>query len=119
MHVPPPPPKRDAYIPPPIGGTRGIFREPDRMHERDPFPRERGRRGQRDDHGARRIRPTTLQKYCDKFDGTQDPHNHVSSFHQLIYAEGVTDMHTMVHGFGLTLSGTTQSWFLSLKADVL
>ena len=38
MHVPPPPPKRDAYIPPPIGGTRGIFREPDRMHEREPFP---------------------------------------------------------------------------------
>ena len=28
-------------------------------------------------------------------------------------------MHTMVQGFGLTLGGTTQSWFLSLKADVL
>ena len=28
-------------------------------------------------------------------------------------------MHTMVQGFRLTLSGMAQSWFLSLKADVL
>ena len=82
------------------------------------FPEPRPR-GKRDESGSKNIRPTTLQKFCKKFDGTGDPYEHVALFNQLIYAEGVTDVHTKVHGFGLTLSGSALSWFQTLKSDVL
>ena len=82
--------------------------EPPKPLETFPFPRERGR-GKRDDYTSRQIRPTTLQKFCGKFDGTGDPYEHVSQFHQLLFAEGVTDTHCKVQSFGLTLSGTARS----------
>ena len=82
------------------------------------FPGEKTR-GKREEHGGKQIRPTTLQKFCKKFDGTRDPHEHVAQFNQLIYAEGVTDVHTKVHGFGLTLSGSALSWFQTLRPNVL
>ena len=34
-------------------------------------------------------------------------------------AEGGTDVHTKVHGFGLTLSGSALSWFQMLRPKVL
>ena len=81
---------------------------------REPRPR-----GKKDESGSKNIRPTTLQKFCKKFDGIGDPYEHVALFNQLIYAEGVTDVHTKVHGFGLTLSGSALSWFQTLKSAVL
>ena len=82
------------------------------------FPKPRPR-GKKEESGSKNIRPTTLQKFCKKFDGTRDPYEHVALFNQLIYAEGVTDVHTKVHGFGLTLSESALSWFETLKAAVL
>ena len=81
--------------------------EPPKPSESFPFPRERGR-GKREDYTSGQIRPTTLKKFSGKFDGTGDPYEHVSQFHQLLFAEGVTDTHYKVQGFRLTLSGTAQ-----------
>ena len=50
-----------------------------------------------------KVEPTSLQKFCKKFDGTGDLYDHVAQYRQLIFAEGVDDMHTMVQGFGLTM----------------
>ena len=61
----------------------------------------------------------TLQKFYKKFDGTRDPHKHMAQFNQLIFAEGITDVHTKVHEFGLMLSGSALSWFQMLKSNVL
>ena len=41
------------------------------------------------------------------------------NFNQLIFTEGITNVHTKVHGFGLTLSGSVLSWFQTLKPKVL
>lgn len=92
--------------------------EPAVPKERMKFPEPRTR-GKRYESRAKDIRPTTLQKFCKKFDGTGEPYEHVALFNQHIYAEGVTDVHTKVHGFGLTLSGSALSWFQMLKPAVL
>ena len=76
-------------------------------------------RGKNDEPVGRQIRLTVLQKFSKKFDGTGDPYEHVAQFNQLVYAEGVTDVHTKVQGFGLTLSGSALSWFQTLKPNVL
>lgn len=81
---------------PAIPKTKGKF----------PDPRTRGKR---EELGAKNIRPMTLQKFCKKFDRTGDPYEHVALFNQLIYMEGVTDKHTKVQRFGLTLSGSALS----------
>ena len=65
------------------------------------------------------LRPTYLQKFSKKFDGTGDPYDHVAQFRQLIFAEGVKDVHTMVQGFGLTLMGKALTWFQTLKPAML
>ena len=43
----------------------------------------------------------------------------MAQYRQLLYAEGVTDVHTMVQGFGLTIEGRALSWFQTLKPSVL
>ena len=82
------------------------------------FPRTKTR-GKRKEPSGKHIQPTTLQKFCKKFYGTRDPHEHVAQFNQLIFAEGIMDVHTKVHGFGLTLSESALSWFQTLKSNVL
>ena len=45
-----------------------------------PFPRTRGKkRGE-----GKTLRPSTLQKFCKKFDGTGDPYDHVAQYRQLL-----------------------------------
>ena len=44
---------------------------------------------------------------------------HVAYYKQLIFAEGVSDVHTMVQGFCLTMEGRALSWFQTLKPSVL
>ena len=73
-------------------------------------------RGKRDD---KKVRPTSLQKFCKKIDGTGDPYDHIVQYRQLIFAEGVSDMHTMVQGFGLTMEGRALAWFQTLKPSTL
>ena len=119
----PPKPKGTSHGEKPksgMGETRGSLPAdaPFEINGRGKFPGPKGR-GKREELGNKNIRPTTLQKFCKKFDGTGDPHEHVALFHQLIYAEGVTDVHTKVHGFGLTLSGSALSWFQTLKSNTL
>ena len=69
--------------------------------------------------GQRIFGQQLYRSFAKKFDGTGDPYEHVALFNQLIYAEGVTDVHTKVHGFGLTLSESALSWFQTLKSAVL
>ena len=65
------------------------------------------------------IRPSQLQKLCKPFDGSGDPYDHVARFRQVLYAEEVEDVHTMVQGFGLTLEGHALWWFQSLSNAIL
>ena len=67
----------------------------------------------------KKMRPTMLQKFCKKFDGSGDPYDHVAQFRQLIFAEGIMGVHTMVQGFGLTKMGKALKWFQTLKPDML
>lgn len=61
------------------------------------------------------MRPSQLQKLVKKYDGSMDPHDHVASFRQVLGAERVSDSHTQIEGFGLTLEGKAQSWFQTLE----
>ena len=60
-----------------------------------------------------------MQKLCKAFVGNGDPYDHVARFRQVLYAEEVDDVHTMVQGFGLTLKGKELSWFQSLSNAIL
>ena len=80
-----------------------------------PFPRTRGKKGGE----GKTLRPSTLQKFCKKFDGTGDPYDHVAQYRQLLFAEGINDVHTMVQAFGLTMEGRALAWFQTLKSSVL
>jgi hypothetical protein len=53
-------------------------------------------RGKKEPQWGKQIRPTSLQKFCKRFNGSGDPYDHVAQYRQLLYAEGVTDVHTMV-----------------------
>ena len=75
-----------------------------------PFPRAERTRGKKGGEG-KTLRPSTLQKFCKKFDGTGDPYDHVAQYRQLLFAEGITDVHTMVQAFGLTMEGQALAWF--------
>ena len=61
------------------------------------------------------MSPSTLQKLVKKYDGSKDPHDHIASFKQVLRAEQVSDSHTKIEGFGLTLEGKALSWFQSLE----
>ena len=83
-----------------------------------PKPREDGPRPQpsklvqrHKDEYTKRVRRFTLQKMIKKFEGSRDPHDHVASFKQVVCAEQVSDQHTQIEGFGLTLEGKSLSWF--------
>ena len=54
--------------------------------------RDTGRK--HDDEYARRVRPSTLQKWVNKFDGSRNPHDHVASFKHVVHAKRVTHQHT-------------------------
>ena len=58
-----------------------------------------------DDEYSRQVRPSTLQKLVKNYDGTGDPYDHITAFRQAVRAEQVTDKHTQIEGFGLTLEG--------------
>ena len=83
-----------------------------------PFPGAKRTRGKKGGEG-KTLRPSTLQKFCKKFDGIGDPYYHVAQYRQLLFAEGITDVHTMVQAFGLTMEGQALAWFQTLKSSVL
>ena len=62
----------------------------------------------------KKVRPSDFQKWVKKFNGSGDPYGHLASFKQVARVEQVTDLHTMVEGFGLTLEGQALSWFQTL-----
>ena len=88
----------------------GLLEDP-RMTMRDP-PRRH------EDEYSRRIRQSALQKLVKKYDGSKDPHDHIASFKQVLRVEQVSDPHTQIEGFGLTLEGKALSWFQSLEPGV-
>ncbi|MCO5577323.1 hypothetical protein L7F22_031151 [Adiantum nelumboides] len=65
------------------------------------------------------VRPSHLQRLCKSFDGSGDPYDHVARFCQVLHAEEVDEVHTMVQGFGLTLEGKALQWFRSLGNSML
>ncbi|MCO5553329.1 hypothetical protein L7F22_006850 [Adiantum nelumboides] len=65
----------------------------------------------------RRVRPSDFQKWVNKFNGMGDPYDHLAIFKQTTRAEHVTDLHTLVEGFGLTLEGRALTWFQSLNTS--
>ena len=68
----------------------------------------------------KKIHPTTLKKFSKCFDGMGDPYKHIAQYHQLIYVEGDSNMHTKMQGFGLTLEeGSSLSWFQKQKSSML
>ena len=50
-----------------------------------------------------------------KYDGSNDPHDHVAAYRQAIHVEKVRDVHTQVEGFGLTLESKALTWFQALE----
>ena len=67
------------------------------------------------EEGSRKTRPSSLQKMVKKYDGSSDPHDHVAAYRQAIHAEKVSDVHTQVEGFGLTLESKALNWFQALE----
>ena len=63
----------------------------------------------------RRVRPANFQKWVKKYNGSGDPYDQFASFKQVARAEQVTDLHTKVEGFGLTLEEEALSWFQTLN----
>ena len=64
-------------------------------------------------HGGvhRKVRPLALQKLVKKYDGSGDPFDHIAAFKQAVHAEQVSDTHTKIEGFGLTLERKVLTWF--------
>ena len=56
-----------------------------------------------------------MQKLVKKYDGSGDPFDHVAAFKQAVHAEQVSDTHTQVEGFGLTLESKALTWFQTLE----
>ena len=65
----------------------------------------------------RKTRPSTFQKWIKKYNQSRDPYDHLASFKQVIRAEQITNPHTQVEGFGLTLESKALSWFQTLEPD--
>ena len=136
MYRPPPPQERDNYsrqlnqtkarepsapLPsatgPRVGGSGNTYVAPNSYRHESMNPNARAHRVRRGDN--KKVRPSQLQKLCKAFDGSGDPYDHVARFRQVLYAEDVEDMHTMVQGFGLTLEGKALRWFQSLSNATL
>ena len=128
MYRPPPPQERDNYssqikqtvarepsVPlsrvtgPRVSGNGNTYIAPNSYRHEPMNPNARAPRFRRAEN--KKVRPSQLQKLCKTFDGSGDPYDHVARFRQVLYAEDVEDMHTMVQGFGLTLEGKTLRWF--------
>ena len=60
------------------------------------------------------MRPSALQKLVKKYDGSGDPFDHIAAFKQAIHAEQVSDTHTKIEGFGLSLESKALTWFQTL-----
>ena len=92
-------------------------RQPTPMYtHEDDFGRPTARGGYTDDY-HRRVRPSTLQKMVKKYDGRSDPHDHMAAYKQVVHAEQVTDTHTQIEGFGLTLESKALTWFQTLGPE--
>lgn len=100
------------------GRTPLLRAEPIGSSHHEPPPRPERTRGKREE-AVKALRPSTLQKFYRKFDGTGDPYDHVAQYRQLLFAEGITDVHTKVQAFGLTMEGRALAWFQTLKPSVL
>ena len=50
-----------------------------------------------------------------KYNGSGDPYDHLATFKQVVRAIQITDHHTQVEGFGLTLESKPLSWFQTLE----
>ena len=102
---------------PRVSGSRNTFVAPNSYRHEPMDPNARAPRVRRAE--IKKVRPSQLQKLCKAFDGSGDPYDHVARFRQVLYAEDVEDMHTMVQGFGLTLEGKALRWFQSLSNATL
>lgn len=109
-------PRHRGYIDRRIEGHKAIS-EPPRptsgTHDVPPWTRGRDAGRRHEAEYSRKVRPSTLQKLVKKYDGSGDPYDHVSTFRQVVHA--VTDYHTQIEGFGLTLEGKALSWFQMLE----
>ena len=118
---------RDTYMPDMRGmGTREMgsikadIELPKSYEPRvDPIPRMSDHEDERklDYDYTRKVRPSMLQKLVKKFDGSGDPYDHITTFRQVVRAEKVSDNHTQIEGFGLTLEGKALSWFQTLETS--
>ena len=97
-----------------MGESAPIFNAPSYTHDNAGPRWAQNRRTDR-----KKVRPSQLQKLCKAFDGNGDPYDHVARFCQVLFAEDVDDVHTMIQGFGLTQEGKALSWFQSLGNFVL
>ena len=84
-----------------MSGSGRTYVAPTSYRHEPMLPVARAPRYRRQDN--RKVRPSQLQKLCKAFDGSGDPYDHVARFRQVLYAEDVEDVHTMVQGFGLRL----------------
>ena len=50
-----------------------------------------------------------------KYDGSRDPFDHMAAFRQAVHAEQVSNAHTQIEGFGLTLESKALTWFQMLE----
>ena len=136
IHRPPPLQARDSYshplnhnvarehsaplsraTGPRVSGNGNTYVAPNSYRHEPMNPIARAPRVRRAEN--KKVRPSQLQKLCKAFDGSGDPYDHVARFRQVLYAEEVEEMHTMVQGFGLTLEGRALRWFQSLSNATL
>ena len=73
--------------------------------------REPRRQPRRQEPEYRKVRPSALQKMVKKYDGSGDPFDHMAAFRQAVHAKQVSDAHTQIEGFGLTLESKALTWF--------
>ena len=102
---------------PRMSGSGHTFAAPTSYRQEPMLPVARDPRFRRGD--SKKVKPSQLHKLCKAFDGSGDPYDHVARFRQVLYAEDVKDVHTMVQGFGLTLEGRALRWFQSLSNATL
>ena len=69
------------------------------------------------DEVHRRVKPFSLQKLVKRYNGSDDPHEHVAAYRQAVHAEQVSDTHTQIEGFGLTLESKALTWFQTLNPE--
>ena len=60
---------------------------------------------------GRKVMSSTLQKLVKKYDRSGDPFDHVAAFKQAVHAKQVSNTHTQIEGFGLTMESKALTWF--------